>query len=212
MAERSAPGRQGAGRRGAGRQGDDRPTRALKAVAVAMAVLFVGWVVYDKFFAAVAPGDMAYFAGNQAFEDGDYARAEADYREALAAVPDHLFALRGLARSLHQEGRYDQALTAYDEAIARAPEFGATYANRGILLDTIGRHEEALADYMRALKLDPKLAEGPHWLTRFLRNQPEPPPTIADRAAYLRAELAKPEAERVLRNPELDAKQRPYQQ
>ena len=195
-----------------GRQGDDRLTRALKAVAVAMAVLFIGWAVYDKFFAAVAPGDMAYFAGNRAFEDGEYARAEADYRQALAAAPEHLFALRGLARSLHEQGRSDEALAAYDEAIARAPKFGATYANRGILLDTIGRHEEALADYTRALKLDPKLAEGPHWLTRFLRNQPQPPPTIADRAAYLRAELAKPEAERVLRKPELDAKQRPYQQ
>ena len=54
--------------------------------------------------------------------------------------------------------------------------------------------------------------EGPHWLTRFLRNQPEAPPTIADRARYLRAELAKPEAERVLRMPEIDAQQRPYQQ
>jgi hypothetical protein len=42
-----------------------------------------------------------------------------------------------------------------------------------------------------------------------LRNQPEAPPTIADRAAYLRAELAKPESERLLRMPELDA---PYKQ
>ena len=194
------------------RQGRDPLTRALKAVAVAMAVLLLGWAVYDKFFAAPAPGDMAYFAGNRAFEDGDYGRAESDYRAALAAAPDHLFALRGLAQSLHQEGRYDDALAAYDEAIARAPGFGATYANRGILLDTMGRHEEALGDYTRALKLDPKLAEGPNWLTRFLRNQPAPPPTIADRAAYLRAELAKPEGERVLRLPEVDQRQRPYQQ
>jgi hypothetical protein len=47
-------------------------------------------------------------------------------------------------------------------------------------------------------------------LTRFLRNQAERPPTIADRAAYLRAELAKPEGERRLRVPEVDARQRPY--
>ena len=193
------------------RQGSDPLTRALKAVAVALAVLFLGWAVYDRFFAAVAPGDMAYFAGNRAFEDGDYGRAESNYRAALAAAPEHLFALRGLAQSLHQQGRYDEALAVYDEALARAPEFGATYANRGILLDTMGRHEQALADYTRALELDPKLAEGPSWLTRFLRNQPAPPPTIADRAAYLRAELAKPEAERVLRLPEVDQRQRPYQ-
>ena len=88
----------------------------------------------------------------------------------------------------------------------------ATYANRGILLDTMGRHEEALADYTTALEIDREAAKGPHWLTRFLRNQPEAPPTIADRAAYLRAELAKPEGERLLRVPELDAQQRPYEQ
>ena len=65
---------------------------------------------------------------------------------------------------------------------------------------------------MHALELDPELAEGPSWLTRFLRNQADAPPTIADRARYLRAELAKPESERVLRVPEHDAQQRPYQQ
>jgi len=76
----------------------------------------------------------------------------------------------------------------------------------------MGRHEEALADYDQALRLDREIASGPHWLTRFLRKQPEAPPTIADRAAYLRAELAKPADERVLRIPEIDAQQRPYKQ
>jgi tetratricopeptide (TPR) repeat protein len=191
---------------------DDRMTRVLKLVAVVLAVAFVGWAAYDRFFAAAAPGDMAYFAGNRAFDDGAYAPAEAAYREALADDPSHLFALRGLAQSLHKQGRFDEALSTYGEAIAREPEFAPDYANRGILLDTMGRHEEALADYMRALALDPDLAEGPNWLTRFLRKQAETPPTIADRAAYLRAELAKPAAERVLRMPEIDAQQRPSQQ
>jgi len=195
-----------------GRIMDDRLTRVLKVVAVVMAIAFVGWAVYDKFFVSVSPGDMAYHDANKLFEHGSYERAAARYRAALEEAPGHIHALRGLAQSLHQMGAPDEALLIYDEAIAYAPEFGATYANRGILLDTMGRHEEALADYMRALELAPELAEGPHWLTRFLRNQPEAPPTIADRAAYLRAELAKPEAERVLRIPELDAQQRPYQQ
>jgi tetratricopeptide (TPR) repeat protein len=191
---------------------DDRLTRVLKLVAVVLAVAFVGWAVYDKFFAATAPGDMAYLAGNRAFEDGDYDRAKADYQEALRANPGHLFALRGLAQSLHMLGANEDALATYDEAIAHDPDFGATYANRGILLDSMGRHEEALADYMRALELDPSLADGPNWLTRFLRNQPEPPSNIAKRAEYLRHELAKPEGERVLSKPAIDAKQRPYQQ
>jgi tetratricopeptide (TPR) repeat protein len=191
---------------------DDRLTRSLKVVAIVLTVAFVGWAVYEKFIAGSAPGDFAYHDANNLFEDGFYERAAAAYREALTEAPDHLHALRGLARSLHKMGAHDEALAVYDQAIARAPDFGGTYANRGILLDTMGRHEQALADYTRALQLDPAIADGPHWLTRFLRNQPEAPPTVADRAAYLRAELAKPEGERVLLVPEVDAKQRPYKQ
>lgn len=48
-------------------------------------------------------------------------------------------------------------------------------------------------------------------LTRFFRLQPEKPPTIADRAQYLREQLAKPPSEQLLRQPELDDKQHPYQ-
>ena len=191
---------------------DDRVTRTLKTIAIAMAVLFIGWATYDRFVADVAPGDMAYHAGNRAFEDAEYARAAADYRQALAEAPDHIWALRGLARTLHLQGQYEESLALYDQAIERDPDFAGTYANRGILLDSMGRHEDALDDYDRALALDAEVAEGPHWLTRFLRNQPEAPPTIVDRARYLRAELAKPEAERVLRVPDIDGQQRSYKQ
>jgi tetratricopeptide (TPR) repeat protein len=191
---------------------DDRLTRFLKLVAIAMVVGFLGWAVYDKLFVVTAPGDLAYHEANNLFEDGFYDRAADRYRDALAQAPDHLFALRGLARSLHMSGAHDEALALYDEVIAVEPGFAASYANRGILLDTIGRHEDALADYMMALDLDPAIADGPRWLTRFLRNQAEAPPTIADRAAYLRAELAKPAGERVLLMPEVDARQRPYKQ
>jgi len=74
----------------------------------------------------------------------------------------------------------------------------------------MGRHEKALSDYEQALRIDPSIAEGPHWLTRFLRLQAEPPPTIADRARYLRAQFALPKEQRRLQNPEEDNKQRPY--
>jgi tetratricopeptide (TPR) repeat protein len=191
---------------------DDRLTRVLQVVAIVLTVAFVGWAVYEKFVAGSTPGDFAYHDANNLFEDGFYVRAAAGYREALAEAPDHLHALRGLARSLHKAGEHDAALAVYDQAIALAPDFGGTYANRGILLDTMGRHEAALADYTRALRLDPAIADGPHWLTRFLRNQPEAPPSVADRARYLRAELAKPEGERLLMVPEVDAQQRPYKQ
>jgi tetratricopeptide (TPR) repeat protein len=199
---------------------DDRVTRNLKIIAVVLTLAFVGWAAYDQFAGKASPGDLAYHAGNRAFEDGNYQRAVSEFERALAEAPGHLHALRGLAISLHQAGRHEDALAIYDEAIARAlpsPDdegeqaaLAATYANRGILLDTLGRHEEALISYETALALHEDAAKGPHWLTRFLRNQPEAPPTVVDRARYLRAELAKPEAERVLRIPEIDQQQRPY--
>ncbi|MGD8642002.1 MAG: tetratricopeptide repeat protein, partial [Gammaproteobacteria bacterium] len=119
-------------------------------------------------------------------------------------------ALRGKARTLMQLRRYDEALRTFDIAIAEEPQFAGTYANRGILFDRMGRYQKAIDDYEHALALDPELADGPNWLTRFLRLQPEKPPTIADRAQYLQQELAKPEAERVLKVPEQDQQQRPY--
>ena len=188
----------------------DRLYRTLVAVAVAMTVAWLGWSIYDGFVRDTAAGDRAFHAAEKFFEDGRYAQALAEYDQALTEDRDHIHALRGRARTLMQLGRDDEALAAFDEAIAREPGFGATYANRGILHDRLGRYADAVADYDQALALDPDLAEGPGWLTRFLRLQPEKPPTIADRADYLRAELAKPESERLLRVPEVDEQQRPY--
>ncbi len=188
----------------------DPAYRTLVALAAALTVAWGAWAAYDGFLREVPPGTYSYHAGNRAFEDGDYERALREYEAALRADPGNIHALRGRARALLQLGRHAEALAAFDEAIRRDPSTGATYANRGILLDRMGRHREALADYERALELDPRLAEGPDWLTRFLRNQAERPPTIADRARYLREQLALPEERRLLRVPELDAGQRPY--
>jgi len=184
----------------------------LKWTAIGLGVAWVGWSIYDSMISPRKPGDFAYLEANTFFEDGEYQRALAKYDEALKEDPNHLFALRGRARSLMQLGQSAQALSAFNTAIALEPDFGATYANRGVLHDRMGRYEKAIEDYEQALALDPELAEGPHWLTRFLRNQPEKPPGVAERAAYLRAELAKPVGERLLRVPELDAEQRSYKQ
>lgn len=186
--------------------------RFLKWTAITLTVAWVGWSIYDSMISPRNPGDLPYLDANTLFEDGEYDRALAKYDEALAIDRLHIHAMRGRARTLMQLGQSARSLEAFNTAISLDPEFGATYANRGILHDRMGRYEKAIADYEQALSLDPELAEGPHWLTRFLRNQPQKPPGIAERAAYLRAELAKPESERVLRVPELDAQQRSYKQ
>ena len=189
---------------------DPRLYKFLKVTAITLTVGWLAWGIYDGFFRERAPGDSAYHAANKLFEDGAYERALQDYEEALRHDPLHIHAMRGQARSLMLIGKNADALAAFNEAIALDPEFAGTYANRGILHDRMGNHELALQDYIQALQLDPEIAEGPHWLTRFLRNQPERPPGVAERAAYLAAELAKPESERLLTIPEIDEEQRSY--
>ncbi len=189
---------------------DERLYRGLVVTALVLTLAWVGWSVYEGVLMEANPGDAAYLAGNTYFEDEHYDEALREYEAALAANPGHLFAKRGQARSLLQLGRYPEALAVFDEVIGQAPGFAASYANRGILYDRMGDYEAALADYRQALRLDPELADGPSWITRFLRNQAERPPTIADRERYLREQLAKPESERVLRLPQADGKQRPY--
>lgn len=184
--------------------------RRLMGAALVLTAAWVGWTVYDSLVVEAHPGDRAYLAGNTYFEDRHYDQALKAYNQAMNENPGHLFALRGRARSLMQLRRDHEALGAFDQAIALAPDFGSSYANRGILRDRMGDYQGAIEDYEKALHLDPGLADGPGWLTRFLRNQPQRPPTIADRARYLRAELIKPDSQRVLRLPEEDSQQRPY--
>lgn len=191
---------------------DEKLYQVLKWTAIVMAVTWVAWTFYDSYFSPRESGDTAYLTAERAFTDAQYVDALQQFDQALAENPQHIAALRGKARSLLQLERYSEALQAFNHAIAQAPEFAASYANRGILYDRLGNYEAALADYEHALKLDAELAKGPGWMTRFFRLQTEKPATIDARARYLKAELAKPEAERVLRQPETDAQQRPYKQ
>jgi tetratricopeptide (TPR) repeat protein len=123
-------------------------------------------------------------------------------------------------RAAESDVHYRQALDSYDEAIRREDARadtedhrsiqGVAYANRGILKDRMGDYPGALSDYRMAIRLEPKLTEGPGLLTRFMRNQPEKPPTVLDRARYLEEQLKKSEAERLLELSDEDVKQRPY--
>ncbi|MDH3316009.1 MAG: tetratricopeptide repeat protein [Gammaproteobacteria bacterium] len=191
---------------------DEALYKFLKWTAIALGCAWVGWSIYDSFMREHAPGDFEYKRAEQFFADDEYQRALKEYEDALDENPQHIYAMRGKARALLQMRRFDEAMAQYDKVISAQPDLGVNYANRGILFDRLGRYEQAIADYEKALALDPELDEGPHWLTRFLRNQPEKPPTIGDRAKYLRAELAKPPEQRVLRVPEIDEKQRTYKQ
>ena len=172
----------------------------------------VAFVLHWRTAVEDTPGDYHVKTGNYRLQDGQYDRAIAEFDLALEANPGHPLAYLGIALALMHQNRHEASLEAFGHALALDDSLAVAYADRGILHDRMGQHDLALRDYRRALALDPKLADGPGWLWRFLRNIPERPPTIADRAAYLEAELRKPPEARLLRRPEIDAQQRmhPY--
>lgn len=183
----------------------------LTALLVLAIVLGAGAAfVYGRIAGDSGPGDFEVRTGNYRLEDGLFDQAIAQFDEALDKNPEHTGALLGLGITYLQMGRLEEAVASFDRLLAVDPAMAVAYADRGIARDRLGRHEQALADYRAALELDAKLAKGPGWLWRFLRNVQEPPPTIRDRAEYLEAELAKPPEERLLRLPDKDAEQRMY--
>jgi tetratricopeptide (TPR) repeat protein len=187
-----------------------RSYRYLKYTAIGLTLAWVSWTLYGMWFAGSEPGDYAYHAGSNYFTDGNYSKALQEYEKALLANPTHRAALRGRGETLIMLNREPEAIETYTELIALESDNGGHYANRGIAYDRTGKHQEALADYENALRLDPEIGEGPGWLTRFLRKQPEKPPGIAERAGYIKAQLALPVSERVLYTPDIDTNQRPY--
>ena len=189
---------------------DEKLYRTLVRVAITITLIWVGWSMYDGLLEESVPGAHSVQAAAKHLEDGRNEDALREYESQLKDNPENVYAMRGKAQALMQMGKNDMALNVYNYAISREQDFGVTYANRGILRDRMGDHKGALADYEMALKLAPETAEGPGLMTRFLRKQSEKPPTIAERASYLRKQLAKPESGRLLKLPEQDAKQRPY--
>lgn len=183
----------------------------LKWVAIGGVALWLGYEGY-RHFIGMGPGDVLYIDGNNLFKDRQYERAAGYFKSALEENPQHGAALRGLANSYVQLKRYEDALSTIERAIKLNPEFGGNYALRGIIYDHSGRHKQAMEEYERSLTMDPEIADGMHWLDRLLYNVQERPPTVKDRLEYLKKQFALPDSERVLRIPEVDNKQRPYEQ
>lgn len=189
---------------------DDKTYKVMVRVAVLLTVAWVGWTAYDGLMTESNPQGRELAAAFRYLEDGRYQDALNEYQQLLNQDPNNVYAMRGKAQALLQLGQLKNALVMYDEVIKREPDLGVSYANRGILKDRMGDYEGALRDYQKALALQPEVAEGPGFMTRFMRNQAEKPPTIADRAQYLQEQLAKPVSQRVLQVPEIDKAQRSY--
>jgi len=173
-------------------------------------------ILYGYFFARSVtredfPGENDYRLSNKHLEEKNYQAALESIDRAVSKSPGlpPLLLTRGII--LMFLGLPEESRTSLDSAIALKSDFAEAYANRGILHDRAGRYKEALNDYRMALGLNPKLAEGPGRLWRFIRNVQDKQITIRDRAAYIENEMKKPAAERKLKYEPEDRKQRMHQ-
>jgi len=182
----------------------------IKAVLVLAILALVGVAYYKHMTREDVPAENMFRLANKHLEDGKYQDALDEFNKTISENPTYADAFMGRGITLMQLERFDESRKDFDKAIELNEKLAPAYADRGVLNDRTGRYEEALKDYRKALELNPDLAEGPGWFWRFLRNIPEKPPTIADRARYLEEELKKPEKERLLRVPEIDSQQKMY--
>jgi tetratricopeptide (TPR) repeat protein len=187
--------------------------------AVALLVLFAVVTIVRPYLFDAPPGDFETRQGDILLGDGHWDKAIERFDAALAASPGHRGAMMGKAIALLQSGRTRDAERVFgeliehlstslpaDDATGRGVLAGA-YANRGILRDRDGRHDAALADYRRALAIDRDAVDGPGMIHRILYGNSRPS-TVRARADYLETQLALPEELRLLRVPEVDARQR----
>ena len=191
--------------------GETNTYRYLKWTAVALALGTILVFLYNGVFVRSADPYLAeYDRASRDFKDRNYESALKHFELALESNPEAEGALRGKADSLSLLGQHHEALEIYNALIKLNPDEGGYYANRGIINDRMGRYRRAIADYKRAYGIDPELDDGPGWISRFLRNQQDKPPTILARAQYLEYQLSLPAEDRKLSDPELDNQQRPH--
>jgi tetratricopeptide (TPR) repeat protein len=192
--------------------------RFIVLAAAATFAMFTLWAVVREVVEA-PPGDYEVRQGDILLADGKFEDAIGRFDAALAVSPAHRGAMMGRAIALLQAGRPDEAEAGFsaligflsaslpaDDATGTAVLAGA-FANRGILRDRVGRYADALADYRQALAIDAGAVEGPGLFHKILYGDAAPS-TVAKRADYIERQLALPEDQRLLRVPELDARQR----
>lgn len=184
-------------------------------------VFFSAWMVFSSQFASRQPGDLETELGTQRLEDGLYEAAMEYYDKALAESPDHRGALMGRALVYIRTEQYDAALAELDYLIGflengLEPDdttgrgvLAAAYANRGIVFDRQGEYEKALDSYVSSLKVDDKVVSGPGLVHKILYGSDDVS-TVRQRARYIYEQLQLPPDQRVMRVPDLDAKQRMY--
>ena len=194
--------------------------RYIILMAIATFAMFTVSAVVKQFTDA-PPGDYQVRQGDLRLNEQNYDEALAAFDAALEQAPNHRGAMMGRAIVFLQTEQFAKAEVAFTDLIAYLTQnleaddatgtavLAGAYANRGILYDRTDRHEQALADYLQAIKIDKDAVKGPNIFHKVLYGNSRPA-TIAKRAEYLAVQLALPEDQRVLRDPERDQAQRMY--
>ncbi len=89
-----------------------------------------------------------------------WSEAEDEYRLVLAAVPNDVDMLLGLADVLSWQQRFDEALLLLDRARQYEPQRPDVHIRRGRNLRSLGRRKEASASFREALRHDPENAQA----------------------------------------------------
>jgi tetratricopeptide (TPR) repeat protein len=192
--------------------------RFIVIMAIATFAMFTISAVVKQFMQA-PPGDYLVRKGDLRLGERKFDEALAAFDAALEQAPHHRGAMMGRAIVFLQTDQYSAAEAAFTELIAFLTRnldaddatgvavLAAAHANRGILYDRTGRHEKALDDYREAIRIDGGAIKGPNIFHRILYGNSQPA-TVKKRAEYLATQLALPEDQRVLLDPERDAAQR----
>lgn len=101
--------------------------------------------------------------------NGQMEAAEADFRAALAAKPDHVAALRNLARLELGRQRLPQAIALLERACAANPRDCAAAFDLGTAQVGAGRNAEAIRTLEAILEVDPGNARVHRFLAEFYR-------------------------------------------
>jgi len=192
--------------------------RYIKLMAIAIAVAAAFSLGYE-YFTSEAPGDFYVRKGDIRLSEGNFDEALENFNRALEEFPDHRGAVMGRALVFTQTERYDEAIAEYDHLIRFLEDtlerddttghgvLAAAYANRGIVYDRLGDYEAALDSYITALKTDEDSVSGPDVIQKILYGS-EDVSSVRKRAQYIYEQLQLPESERLMRQPEIDEKQR----
>ena len=188
--------------------------------AVGTLVMFTIWTGTTVFLNE-EPGDYYTREGDIRLGDKKYDEAIIAFNKALEEQPNHRGAVMGRALAFIQMGKNKEANSELthlikfleknlepDDTTGRGA-LAAAYANRGIVKDRQENYKAAFDDYVMALKTDQGILDGPSLFDKILYGTSKPS-TIRDRAIYIHKQLQLPPGERLLKVPEIDAKQRMY--